>query len=140
MFLPDVNVWIALAFVTHIHHTIAQGWFDTLPSGTFFFCRMTQQGFLRLATDPRVLLSEAVTLPAAWQMYDTILEDTRVFFAHEPVGVEPAWRGYTQSKTFTPKVWNDAFLAAFAQAGGYELVTLDKGFTRYPNLKCTILS
>ena len=58
----------------------------------------------------------------------------------EPAGTELLWRGYTQGETFTPKVWNDAFLSAFAEAAAYELVTFDKGFTRYTNLNCTILS
>ena len=140
MFLPDVNVWIALAFATHIHHAKAKNWFDGLPIGPCFFCRMTQQGFLRLATDPRVLLANAVTLPEAWKMYDDILRDVRVSFSDEPVGVEPIWRRLTQGATFTPKVWNDAFLVAFAEAAGYEWVTFDKGFTRYANAKYTILS
>jgi uncharacterized protein len=124
MLLPDVNVWIALAFATHVHHAAAKNWFDGMPGGLFFFCRMTQQGFLRLATDPRALLSEAVPLAEAWNMYDAILRDARVSFSDEPVGVEPIWRGYTQGETFTPKVWNDAFLAAFAEAAGYELVMI----------------
>ena len=59
MYLLDVNVWLALAFDTHVHHTVAKNWFDGLPTGRFVFCRMTQQGFLRLATDPRVLRSDA---------------------------------------------------------------------------------
>jgi uncharacterized protein len=140
MFLPDVNVWLAMAFASHVHHTAAKNWFDGLSGETAFFCRMTQQGFLRLATNPRVVQSEAVTLPHAWRMYDAFFVDPRVRFSDEPVGVEPIWRGYTQGETFTPKVWNDAFLAAFARAGTHELITFDKGFTRYANLKCTVLS
>lgn len=140
MYLPDVNIWIALAFDTHVHHTIAKNWFDGLRTERVFFCLMTQQGFLRLATDPRVLRSEAVTLSDAWKMHDHIGRDARITFAEEPAGIELLWRSYTQGETFTPKVWNDAFLAAFARAGAYELVTLDKGFTRYTDVKCTILS
>jgi uncharacterized protein len=109
MFLLDINVWIALAFASHTHHRVAKDWFDGVPSGLLFFCRLTQQGFLRLATDPRVLQSEAVTLLEAWRAYDTILRHPRVFFSEEPIGVEPIWRGYTQGATFTPKAWNDAF-------------------------------
>ena len=140
MYLLDVNVWIALAFDTHVHHAVANVWFEGVPSGLFFFCRMTQQGFLRLATDSRVLQAEAVPLSKAWQMYDKILRDRRVSYSGEPAGVESIWRSFTQGETFTPKVWNDAFLAAFARSAGYELITLDKGFARYPNVACTILS
>jgi toxin-antitoxin system PIN domain toxin len=140
MFLPDVNVWLAMAFAAHVHHAVARNWFDGLSSDMASLCRMTQQGFLRLATNPRVVQADAVTLPGAWRMYDAFLADPRVFFSDEPAGVEPIWRGYTQGETFTPMVWNDAFLAAFAQAAGYELVTFDKGLTRFTNVKCTILS
>jgi uncharacterized protein len=139
MFLPDVNVWLALAFASHVHHAVAKDWFEGLSSEVASFCRMTQQGFLRLATNPRVLHADAVTLPRAWSMYDEFLADPRVSFADEPPGIDPLWRGYTQGQTFTPDVWNDAFLAAFAEAAGYELVTFDKGFTRYANLRCIIL-
>jgi toxin-antitoxin system PIN domain toxin len=103
------------------------------------FCRLTQQGFLRLATNPKAFDVEAVTLSDAWRMYDAFLADPRISFSGEPVGVEPLWRGYTQRQTFSPKVWNDAFLAALARAAGYELITFDQGFAQYTDLKCTVL-
>src|SRR5205807_941673 len=104
-----------------------------------FFCRMTQQGFLRLATNPVVLKADTVSLDGAWQLYDTMLTDARIAFADEPAGLDPHWRRLTRGSTFSPHVWNDAFLAAFALAGNYEVVTFDKGFARYPGLKSTIL-
>jgi uncharacterized protein len=73
-------------------------------------------------------------------MYDALLVDPRISFAGEPPGVELLWRGYTQHGSFSPNLWNDAYLAAFARAAGYELVTFDKGFSRYTDVKCTILS
>src|SRR5262249_13821708 len=101
---------------------------------------LTQQGFLRLATNPKAIEAEAVTLADAWRMYDAMLADPRISFTGEPEGIESLWRGYTQHQSFSPKVWNDAFLAAFAQAAGYELVTFDRGFSQYKQVKCTILS
>ena len=38
------------------------------------------------------------------------------------------------------KVWMDAYLAAFATAGGQELVTLDQGFSKFAGVSVTILS
>jgi len=101
---------------------------------------LTQQGFLRLATNPKAFGTEAVTLADAWRMYDAFLGDPRVSFSVEPLNLEPLWRGYTQRQSFLPKVWNDAFLAAFASAASYRLVTFDKGFAQYTNVNCTILS
>jgi uncharacterized protein len=140
MLLPDINVWLALTFDSHVHHPAAKTWFDGLSSDTVcFFCRLTQQGFLRLATNPSVFGKDAVTLPVAWQKYDLFSSDPRVSFAEEPASIEKHWRIYTQSQSFSPKVWNDAYLAAFALAGGLKLVSFDKGFTQYQNLTSLIL-
>ena len=140
MHLPDINVWLALTFDSHLHHPAAKTWFDALGNDALcFFCRLTQQGFLRLATNPSVFGKDAVTLPDAWQKYAVFLSDPRVAFAGEPAGLETQWRTFTQTQSFSPKVWNDAYLAAFAQTGGLEMVTFDKAFTQY-SITCTILS
>ncbi|MCI0684954.1 MAG: PIN domain-containing protein, partial [Gemmataceae bacterium] len=132
MYLPDVNVWLALAFRAHIHHAAATMWQSRLAANQLcYFCRLTQQGFLRLATNPKAFPTQAVSLLKAWQMYDAILADPRFAFADEPAGLEPIWRGFTQSRQFSPKVWNDAYLAAFAIAGNHEVVTFDQAMTQY---------
>lgn len=141
MHLPDINVWLALTFVTHVHHNSAQSWFDGLPGDRrCYFCRFTQQDFLRLANNPKVFPQAAVTQDVAWKLYDTIVSDTRIEFASEPPLLEPIWRQFTGLPRFSPNAWSDAYLAAFALAGGYEVVTFDKGFAQYKNLRCKILS
>lgn len=140
MLLPDVNEWLALGFDGHAHHPVAKQWFEGLSEEACYFCRLTQQGFLRLATNPSVFGKNAVMLPVAWQKFDDFLSDFRVSFAEEPDELESYWREYTQRQSFSPKVWNDAYLAAFARAAGLELITFDKGFAQYKNLSCTILS
>jgi uncharacterized protein len=94
---------------------------------------------LRLATNSSVFGKDAITLAKAWQNYDLFLSDPRVSFAAEPVAIEAHWRGYTQNQSFSPKVWNDAYLAAFALAGGLRLVTFDQGFAHYQNVTVTVL-
>ncbi|HEY3787558.1 MAG TPA: TA system VapC family ribonuclease toxin [Urbifossiella sp.] len=137
--LPDVNVWIALTFRSHAHHVPALTWFKTLQNESILFCRTTQQGFLRLATNVAVFPKDAVNLSGAWQLYDAILMDQRIQFVDEPSGIEPQWRIFTQGSTFSPKVWNDAYLAAFSVMMGCRFVTFDKGFTRYSGLSLTLL-
>jgi toxin-antitoxin system PIN domain toxin len=138
--LLDVNVWLALAFDSHAHHAKAKAWFDGLTGELCHFCRMTQQGFLRLAANPKVFGPDARTLDEAWELYDLFLSDPRVTFAAEPPGLEPQWRLFTGGRRFAPNLWNDAYLAAFAVAGGYELVTFDHGFSQYPGLAFVILT
>ncbi len=139
MFLLDVNLWLALTFQKHVHHLPAKSWFDQAPDASCFFCRLTQQGLLRLATNPKAFGADAMPMNDAWRAYDLFLSDSRVQYADEPPDLESFWRTHTQAKMFSNKVWSDAYLAAFAQAAGFELITLDKGFSKYQGLKHTVL-
>jgi toxin-antitoxin system PIN domain toxin len=139
MFLPDVNVWLALAFDVHLHHPTAKTWYDT-SSDTCCFCRMTQQGLLRLASNPAVFKDRAVSLQKAWQIYESILSDPRITFADEPENIEGHWRAFTRRRSFSPNLWNDAYLAGFAKAADFELVTFDRGLLQFKGIRCTILS
>ncbi len=76
----------------------------------------------------------------AWRAFDELISDERVAFAEEPDGIEDAWRSLTQLQTFSQNVWSDAYLAAFAQAADFEVVTFDRGFTQYKNVRVTVLS
>lgn len=140
MYLPDINIWLALTFQSHFHHEPARNWFEGLDCDSCVFCRLTQLGFLRLATNPSVFGDEAVTLAQAWQFFDIISDDERVLFAHEPGQLEDVWRNYTVSDHYSNKVWNDAYLTAFAETGNYTLITFDKGFLKYKQLQYEILS
>jgi hypothetical protein len=139
MRLPDVNVWLAMAFASHNHHSSAAAWFAGIGPDDCAFCRLTQQAFLRLVTTPNIMAANSVNLANAWLMYDALFSDPRVVYSEEPEGIEPIWRGHTQLRSFSPKVWNDAYLAAFAEAAGFELVTFDRGFAQYKTVRCTIL-
>jgi hypothetical protein len=141
MHLLDTNVWLALAFAAHQHHISAKFWFDALPDDRrCYFCRFTQQGFLRLANNPNLFPGIAVTQAEAWSMYDAFHNDPRVEFADEPPSLETIWRQLTQRPTFSSKSLSDAYLVAFAQAAGLELVSFDKGFAQYTSARHTILS
>lgn len=140
MHLLDINVWLALTFQSHVHHASAKTWFEGLADdGTCFFCRMTQLGYLRLSTNPKAFGSEAVTLLKAWENYDKFSSDPRVGYLDEPPGLDPQWRRSTSSATFSPHVWNDAFLASFAYAANCTVVTFDHGFVRYSPVSAIIL-
>jgi uncharacterized protein len=138
--LPDVNVWLAMTFDSHIHHPSAKSWFGGLTNELLFFCRMSQQGFLRLSTNPKVLGKHALSSTDAWQKFDSYVNDPRINFADEPANIEAHWRAFTQDDTFSSKVWNDAYLAAFCSAGTYQLITFDRGFARYSGLAHITLS
>jgi len=137
-FLADINVWVALAFRTHQFHDAA-AWFSHRSLESCAFCRVSQQGFLRLATNPRVIGPAAATFDQAWRFFDEFLQDERVCYADEPAATEAEWRRLTQGPRRSPNVWTDAYLAAFATAGGLEIATFDRGFEQFPLARCTIL-
>ena len=139
MYLPDINVWLALAFEVHVHHQQAAEWFDTLLPQDCAFCRFTQQGFLRLATNPVVLKDAAVTMADAWSCYDALLSDDRVLFLAEPSGVEQNWRRHTRRRAHSHKVWGDAYQISFAEAAAATPVSFDRGFAAYGDVKALIL-
>ncbi len=139
-FLPDVNVWIALVFDSHLHHQQALDWLTQCSQTELFFCRTTQQGFLRVASNRKAMGDDVMTLPDAWQAYDTILSDPKVSFFDEPINLDAHWRSFTMSASFSPNIWTDAYLAAFACAADLQIVTFDRGFARYKNLSVRCLS
>jgi uncharacterized protein len=139
MLLLDVNVWVALTFDKHPNHPSAKSWFDAMTTEVCFFCRTTQQGFLRIATNQKAMGLNALTLDEAWAAYDAFLGDPRVAFAIEPAGLEAYWRAFTKGGTFSTHVWNDAYLAAFALASGLVVVTFDRGFAKFAGARSTIL-
>jgi len=138
MHLLDINFWLALTFEVHAHHKIATAWFDMAEPDSCAFCRLTQQGFLRLATNPAVFKEDAVTMKTAWYCYDRLLEDERVYFMREPEGLEQVWRVYTRNQKYSHKIWNDAYLAAFAKASNLKMGTFDRGFQEYKAVKVTL--
>ena len=139
MHLPDINVWLALAFDAHAHHRRAAEWFGALPQRSCAFCRFTQVGFLRLATNPAVMKDDAVTMGDAWNCYDTLLKDDRVCFVTEPAGLEQHWRRHTRKSRYSHRVWNDAYLVSFAEAAGLTTVSFDGGFRDYGSVRPLIL-
>ena len=139
MFLPDINFWLALTFEVHAHHVRAKQVFDSRPAEPFFFCRFTQQGFLRIASNATVFGEEAVSLREGWHLYDRILSDSRVSLTDEPNDLEQYWRSYTNIDSPSPKFSSDAYLAAFALAGQLTLVTNDRAYKQFPGLSLTLL-
>ena len=139
MFLPDINFWLALTFEVHMHHAVAKTSFDSYPAQPFFFCRFTQQGFLRIASTAKAFGEEAVSLREGWRLYDTILSDPRVRLADEPDDLEQHWRNYTDIDSLSPKLSSDAYLAAFARTADLQLITFDQAFRQFKDLNCLIL-
>ncbi len=144
MTLCDNNVWLALALSRHVHHRRARDWLDKVAEpGTILFCRATQQTFLRLLTNASVLGAYGnppLTNNEAWAAYQALLADDRIVFrAEEPAELEVRWHEFARRDTASPKLWMDAYLAAFALASDCKMVTTDIAFRQFPGLDLLLL-
>lgn len=133
--LFDTNVWLAAIFTSHPFHTLAQEVLQAAtPADPAVFCRSTQQSFLRLASTPALLEAygaEGLTNRDALVALRALLALPQVCEREEPPGVRTLWHRLASRDTASPKVWMDAYLAAFAIGGGLRMVSLDydlKGF------------
>lgn len=134
LFFPDVNVWLALSFTSHIHASSAWHWLnDSPPDRKLAFCRQTQLGLLRLLTNPAVMGERTLTLRPAWNAYDRWLEDPQVEYYPEPRDLELAFRQITQplATRQASKAIGDCFLLAYAIGLGATIVTFDRALCAF---------
>lgn len=143
MKLLDVNIWLALVLSKHTHHRAVHAWLDgEQESANLCFCRVTQQGLVRLLTTAEVLAgygNPPLTNREAWDVIDGFMMDERFTFAYEPEGVEETWKTLAIRDTHSPKLWMDAYLAAFAFRSGFQMITTDKAFSQFSGLDLLVL-
>jgi toxin-antitoxin system PIN domain toxin len=145
MNLCDANVWLALALSRHVHHRTARRWFQTVADdGSVLFCRATQQTLLRLLTNSSVLApygNPPLTNSQAWKAYEAFIADYRVVLRiDEPPHLETRWKQLAARNNASPKLWMDAYLAAFAITAGLRLVTTDGAFRQFAGLDTLVLA
>lgn len=138
--LCDINWLIALCAGGHSHHLTAKSWLDAGGGDDgLVLCRISQLSFLRLLTNPAVMREDVCTTDNAWRVLDTMMSDSRFAYRDEPSGLTRQLRAFTKGYPFSPKLWQDAYLAAFAVAGKLQLVTFDVGFRKFEDLNCILL-
>jgi len=142
--LVDSNVWLALTISGHAFHIAAETWFDGLRSQeSAAFCRATQQSLLRLLTTAAVFApyaTPALSNKSAWSVYHSLADDRHVTWIDEPQGIETYWKRFASSSKAPPKLWMDAYLAAFAIAGEHQFVTTDHAFQQFKGLDLVLLT
>ena len=138
--LCDVNVLLALVTDRHAHHAEAVNWLEGVAADEAVICRVAQTGLMRLLNNPAVMREEALNTAACWALWRRLLEDERFRFSPiEPPGLDAAFERLTSGRKYTPRLWTDAYLAAYAVTAGMTLVTFDKGFGSFPGLGCQLL-
>jgi predicted nucleic acid-binding protein len=83
---------------------------------------------------------QPLTNSEAWAVYEALVADDRIVLrSEEPAGLEARWKGFVLRDTASPKLWMDAYLAAFAHSEGCRMVTIDAGFKQFSGLDVLLL-
>ena len=79
---------------------------------------------------------------SAWMQSQELLALPQIIWLGEPAGLEAEWKRAASLPSASPKVWMDAYLAAFAITSEMEFVTADRDFRRFEKdgLKLTLLA
>jgi predicted nucleic acid-binding protein len=91
-------------------------------------------GLLCLLTNAKAMDSKPLGVREAWEVYRELRLSSGVPLLEEPQGLDEALADLVCGG-LSPRLWTDAYLAAFALAGGHRLVTFDQDFLRSPGLE-----
>ena len=137
--LIDTNVLVAILHARHKHSEKALGWLDQMGRRSVAICRVVQMGALRLLTKPAMMGEDVLSPSEFWLGWDTLQQDDRFVFVSEPKSFEPLWRDLTRSIPTGECAETDAYLASLALSLEMNLVTFDRGFSRFQKVDSQIL-
>lgn len=133
VFLPDANIWLNALSQSSRDHALCRCWLDqaTAAGQRLLINDLTECALLRIGTRPELGIStSAITLT----FYRSLLDYPQIRRC------SPGRRHYQILSAFladlhlTGNDINDAWLAALAIEHHATLVSLDKGFSRFPGL------
>ena len=121
-FLLDVNVLIALAWPTHVHHERAHAWFANVEH--WATCSLTESAFVRLSTNVAVV-GERIPVAAAL----SVLNQIRSVAGHRFVIDDSSFGtpAISFDRVVTSSQITDAHLVNLAADADLVLATLDRG-------------
>ena len=122
--LPDVNVLVALAWPTHVHHELAHAWAGRHGGEPWATCPLTQSGFVRVSSNRHVIPAAKSPREAIQALEAMIARPHHVFLADEVSIADRKWVAF--EKLVGYRQVTDAHLLAVALTRGAALVTLDQ--------------
>ena len=121
--LLDVNVLLALLDTDHLHHNRAKEWMLSQSNPAWASCPLTQNGFVRIISQPAYPASVSVQ-----NATDLLLEATRsahhTFWPDDLSILDDAV--FDHSRIHGPKQITDAYLLALAVKNDGRLVAFDR--------------
>lgn len=140
MDLLDNNILISAFRPDLEHHVVAKEWLqNALNSGSAIRLFPTVEvGFLRVVTHPKVF-NPPSTMAEASGFLRVLCEAPGVEIAPWTAACRERWLTLCVELLLSGNDCNDAMLAAVALEKRLRLVTFDKGFQRFPDLKLELM-
>src|SRR5438128_12488437 len=113
-------------------------WWDACDDGDVGFCLPVRMAILRLLTNVRIMGSGTLRPPQAWDVVGQLINDPRILLIEPPTHARH-WHSNIVRREPSPDLWTGAWLAALAQAGDCEMVTLYRGIRSVSKLKLRLL-
>jgi len=138
MNLPDVNILVALFRPDHVHHGVATEWW-TSTDEPFTVPDAVWSGFIRTSTNRRIWVGPA-SAAEAWDFARSVVEQS----THRPFpsggGVLAHFERLCREVNAHANLVSDAYLGACALAVGATVVTFDRDFRKFDDLRVLELS
>lgn len=128
-YLLDVNVLLALAWPSHVHHEQTQRWFASRCGAGFCTCPLTQTAFVRISSNPH-FTPDAVSPAQALALLEHIACLPDHAFWPDDLPLNDAIR--KDQPIVGHRQITDAYLVALATAHGGILATLDRAVLSLP--------
>ena len=122
--LLDVNVLLALAWPNHIHHGSAIEWFIENQANGWATCPITENGFVRVSSNPRFTPEAKTQAEAMLQLERMLSLEGHEFWSDSFSLTEPG--RVERSRLHGHDRITDAYLLALAIDRGGRLATYDQ--------------
>ena len=122
MALLDVNALVALAWDSHVHHRAVRKWFAAAGAKGWATCPVTESGFVRVSSNPKVLTS-----PIAVEAARGVLSALRHVGGHRFLANDVSLSDSDVPPILGHRQVTDAQLLTLARRHGTRLVTFDSG-------------
>jgi uncharacterized protein len=125
-FLLDVNVLVALSDPEHEHYPAARKWFNSLNGAEWCVCPLTEAGFVRVSTNPRI----SNPLVRTFAQATAVLAGLATVSGYNYWPIRESWATLTMA--FVDRITGhqqitDAYLLGLAIKENGVLVTFDRG-------------
>lgn len=122
MALLDVNALVALAWDAHVHHVAVRAWFSASARDGWATCPVTESGFVRVSSNPKVLPH-----PISVEQARTVLRSLRGHEGHRFLRDDVSIADPEIAPLVGYRQITDAHLLALARRHDMRLLTFDSG-------------